>query len=63
MKNMLDFTLFFLKAKKSSTQIWTADHLNFVQAQIFLNLYIFNALYLLVGNKLNLNPDSNMQII
>jgi hypothetical protein len=62
MKNMLDFTLFFLKAKKSSTQIWTAD-LNFVQVQIFFNLYIFNALYLLVGNKLNLNPDSNMQII
>ncbi len=32
--------------------IWTADHLNIAKKQIFfLNLYIFTALYLLVGNR------------
>ncbi len=32
-KNMLEFTLFFLK--ESSTHIWTADHLNFTKKLFF----------------------------
>jgi hypothetical protein len=40
--------------------IWTAHHLHIAKKLIFfLNLYIFTALYLLVGNRLNLDPDSN----
>jgi hypothetical protein len=62
-KNILDFTLLVLKVSRILHPILNCRSSKFCNSNFFKNLYIFNVLYLLVGKKLNLDPDPNLQII
>ncbi len=77
MKNIFDFTSFVFKAQRILHQNLNSRFSKFCKKQIYLNLYIFKAFYLLVGNKtyresnleldpdqkLITDPDPNLQII